>query len=428
MRTESKAAGALPGGTLLRRHSIILWVAAIIALVALPKIFSGGLALTIFCQIGVMAIFALSYNALLGGTGLLSFGHAAYFGIGAFVAMHLLLVVERGGIVFPVTLVPAVGGAAAALFAVVFGYVSVRRPGTAFAMITLGLAELIHSASLTFPQVFGGEGGISGNRVVGPEGWFGIDYASQQQVYYLIIGWAVVAAACLRFLADTPLGRMAAAVRDNADRVDFVGYDVRRVRFAMLIFSAFFSGVAGGLLSLSYERVTIDLLAMSQSSAVLMMTFVGGSSHFLGPVLGATALTVMQSLLANYTSAWLFYFGLLFLLTVLFAPNGIAGLIESLARTVRSGGLRVMTPWYLAVLVSLTLLCVSVVATVELSYSCLSRVDCMEESLRIVGWTLRTDSPSTWLSLLFGMGAGIAGVRLCRSRILALLNPDRGAS
>ena len=412
MSTENIAIPALPDTGTPRVRTAMLWMAAIIALVVLPLVFPGGLALTIFCQIGIMAIFALAYNTLLGGTGLLSFGHAAYFGIGAFATMHLLLAVERGVLVFPVTLAPAIGGAAAALFAFVFGYVSVKRAGTAFAMITLGLAELVHAASLTFPQVFGGEGGISGNRVVGPAGWFGIDYASQRQVYYLIVGWAVVAALSLRFLADTPLGRIASAVRDNSERVEFVGYDIRRVRFAMLIVSAFFSGVAGGLLSLSYERVTINLLEMGQSSAVLMMTFVGGSGHFLGPVLGAAALTVMQSLMANYTQAWLFYFGLLFLLVVLFAPNGIAGLIESFVRSVRGGRLLTMAPWYLAMLVPLALLCASVVGAVELGYSCLSRADCADAAPRIAGWILRTDSPLTWAVLLSGTVAGIAGLRV----------------
>lgn len=428
MSTKNIAIPALPDTGTPKARTAMLWIAAIIALVVLPLLFPGGLALTIFCQIGIMAIFALAYNTLLGGTGLLSFGHAAYFGIGAFATLHLLLAVERGVLVFPVTLAPAIGGAAAALFAFVFGYVSVKRPGTAFAMITLGLAELVYAASLTFPQVFGGEGGISGNRVVGSPGWFGIDYASQRQVYYLIIGWAVAAALCLRFLADTPLGRMAAAVRDNAERVEFVGYDVRRVRFAMLIVSAFFSGVAGGLLSISYERVTINLLEMGQSSAVLMMAFVGGSAHFLGPVLGAAALTLMQSLLASYTSAWLFYFGLLFLLVVLFAPNGIAGLIESFVRSVRAGGLRTMAPWYLAVLIPFALLCVSVVGVVELGYSCHARADCADVGMRFAGWTLRTDSALTWAALLLGVVGGIAGLRICRTRILALLDPERDAS
>ena len=167
-----------------------------------PLLARKGFALSLLCQIGIMTVFAVSYNMLLGQTGLLSFGHAVYYGIGAIVTIHALNLVSAGVLPVPVTLLPLVGGVAGMLCGITFGFVTTRKAGTTFAMITLGIGELVHAGSAMFPGFFGGEGGVSGDRVTG-KAWLGITYGPQLQIYYLIAGWAFVClVAMYAILAD----------------------------------------------------------------------------------------------------------------------------------------------------------------------------------------------------------------------------------
>ena len=209
---------------------LLTWAATALVMIALPFAFKQGFALSMLSQMGIAIIFALSYNMLLGQTGMLSFGHAVYFGLGAFVCAHALNAIGAGRLNLPVTLLPLVGGLAGLVFGVVFGYVTTRRSGTAFAMISLGIAEMVAASALMFPGFFGGEGGIATNRVVG-QPWHGISYGPQIQVYYLIAAWCFVCMIAMFAFTQTPLGRMANAVRDNPERVKFVGYSPNRVRY-----------------------------------------------------------------------------------------------------------------------------------------------------------------------------------------------------
>jgi branched-chain amino acid transport system permease protein len=306
------------------RPGIAAWAAYAALLVAAPLVFRSGFAQSLFCQAGITAIFALSYNMLLGQTGLLSFGHAVYYGLGAFFTIHVLNLAP-GGWRVPVMLMPLVGGAAGLAFGIVFGYVSTRRAGTTFAMISLGIGEMVAACSLMFPGFFGGEAGVSGNRSTGAS-WLGITYGPQIQMYYLIAAWLLACTAAMYALARTPLGRMANAVRDNPQRAQFVGYDPQHVRFMMMALSGFFAGIAGGLAALNYEIVSAESLSAQTSGMVLLATYLGGVAFFAGPIAGAVAVTLMQTALGLVTKAWPFYFGAMFLVTVLFVPGGLAGL------------------------------------------------------------------------------------------------------
>ena len=150
-----------------RWGSMGLWLAFALVMFVMPRVFDSGLSITMLSQMGIAIIACLSYNMLLGQGGMLSFGHAVYTGLGAFVAIHALNAWCGASPALPVSLVPLVGGVAGMGFAVLFGYVTTRKSGTTFAMITLGLAELVFAMSLMVPEFFGGEGGVSGNRVVG---------------------------------------------------------------------------------------------------------------------------------------------------------------------------------------------------------------------------------------------------------------------
>jgi branched-chain amino acid transport system permease protein len=310
----------------LTTRRIVFWGAVALAFAAMPLIFTQSFALSMLSQMGIAIIFALSYNMLLGQTGLLSFGHAVYFGLGAFFCAHALNLIGAGKIWFPVTLVPLIGGVAGLVFGLLFGFVTTRRAGTPFAMISLGIAEMVAASALMFTAFFGGEGGIATNRAVG-KAFLGISYGAQIQVYYLIAGWCLACMIAMFALTWTPLGRMANAVRDNPERAKFVGYNTTRVRWLMMSLASFFAGIGGGLAAINYEIVTAETLGLVASGNVVLMAFIGGIGHFWGPIIGAVLVTLLQSALSNYTQAWLLYFGLFFLVIIMFSPGGIANLI-----------------------------------------------------------------------------------------------------
>ena len=237
------------------KRIVLPWLGLAVILLAAPLVFPQSAALSLLSQMGTMVLLCLSYNMLLGEGGMLSFGHAVYSGLGAFGAIHLMNRMSEGALAFPVTLVPLAGGLTGALCGVMLGYPTTRRAGTTFAMITLGLVELVSACVLMLPEVFGGEGGISGNRVIGAP-VLGISYGPQIQVYYLIAGWLLVCAMAICALRHTPLGRILNAVRDNPERAAFIGYDPQRVRYLALILSAFFAGVSGGLSAINFEIVS----------------------------------------------------------------------------------------------------------------------------------------------------------------------------
>ena len=304
----------------------IVWGSTALVMIVMPFIFTTGFTLTLMSQIGIGVIFALSYNMLLGQGGMLSFGHAVYSGLGAYFSAHALNLIAKGGLFFPVSLLPLVGGVAGLVFGILFGYVTTKKSGTTFAMISLGIGEMVFACSLMFPDFFGGEAGISTNRVVG-KAFLGISYGPSIQVYYLIMAWALVCMAAMFAWTQTPLGRMANAVRDNPERAEFVGYDTHMIRFLTLVLSSFFAGVAGGLSCINFEIVTAENVSAVRSGGVLLATFIGGAGFFFGPVLGSIVFFVMVIAVGAMTKAWLFYLGLLFLIMVLYAPGGFASLI-----------------------------------------------------------------------------------------------------
>lgn len=286
----------------------LTWGLFALVLAVAPLMFGSGLAMTVLSQMGIAIIACLSYNMLLGQGGMLSFGHAVYTGLGSFLAIHALNSVGAGTLSLPVSLVPMVGGLAGVGFAVLFGYVTTRKSGTTFAMITLGLGELVFALSLMIPEFFGGEGGVAGNRVTG-SARMGITFGPQIQVYYLIAAYTFVAVAAMFAFTRTPLGRMLNAVRDNPERVEFVGYDTQKVRYIAFIIAGFFAGISGGLAALNFEIVTAEVVGAARSGAYLLFTFLGGATFFFGPIIGAILMVLAFVLLSEFTKAWLLYLG-----------------------------------------------------------------------------------------------------------------------
>lgn len=388
----------------LRR--VAFWSAIAIVFAALPLAFKQSFALSMLSQMGIAVIFALSYNMLLGQTGLLSFGHAVYFGLGAFFCAHTLNLIGAGKIWLPVTMVPLIGGLAGLAFGLLFGFVTTRRAGTPFAMISLGIAEMVAASALMFTGFFGGEGGIATNRTVGGT-LMGISYGPQIQVYYLIAGWCLVCMIAMYALTWTPLGRMANAVRDNPERAKFVGYNPTRVRWLMMSLASFFAGIGGGLAAINYEIITAEALGLVASGNVVLMAFIGGVGHFWGPIIGAVLVTLLQSALSNYTQAWLLYFGLFFLVIIMFSPGGIANLVTLHKPAWKAHLLQRLLPSYAVAAVAGSIMMLGFFALIEMVYHYEAK-ESVDKAFSYFGTRLDPSQASTWIGVVLVFAVGIA--------------------
>lgn len=341
-----------------------IWVTAALMLVLLPNIFTSGGALTTFCLIGISIIFSLSYNILLGQTGMLSFGHAVYYGIGGFLVIHAINIVGANKLPIPLPVIPLIGGLTGLLFAALLGWVSTKRSGTAFAMISLGVAELIASSALILRTFFGGEAGISANRTRLLK-LFGLSFGPQIQIYYLVAAWTLIAVIAMYALTRTPLGRMCNAVRDNPERVQFVGYNPHVVRYLAFCFSGFFAGIAGALAAINFEIANSAYLGAQQSGTVLFAAYIGGIGFFIGPIVGAIFVTILSLGLSDLTQVWQLYFGLIFIAVVLFAPGGITGLLMMHRPLLKAGTLPSLLPSYLEALIPTLAMMTGLVLAIE---------------------------------------------------------------
>jgi branched-chain amino acid transport system permease protein len=394
-----------------------VWVAAAVVLAVLPYVLRAPAAVPVVNQMGIAVVFALSYNMMLGQGGMLSFGHAVYFGFGGFFAAHALNLAARQGLWLPVPLVPIMGGLGGMLFAAVVGSFSTNRAGTVFAMISLGIAEMMAASSLIFDRFFGGEEGITTNRAKAAS-LGGLSFSTDRDVYYLIAFWVLVSAGAMYAFSRTPVGRMANAVRDNPERAEFVGYSQRWVRYVSFCASGLFAGVAGGLFAVNYEILTAENMGLGASGAVLLMTYIGGIGTFAGPVLGAIVFTFLQSMLSDYTSVWLLYLGLVFLAVVLFLPFGLAGVLamhDSARRNRRLG--RLVGPYAVAAAVTLIAV-IGLIGCLEMVYFFVS-APAGQVTKRLFWLTLNVRTATPWLAFLALIVLGGLGMRWAGPRAAA---------
>jgi branched-chain amino acid transport system permease protein len=392
----------------------VTWGLFAVVLAVAPLVFTSGLGLTVLSQMGIAIIACLSYNILLGQGGMLSFGHAVYTGLGAFLAIHALNAVSSGSLPIPVSAVPLVGGLAGMGFAALLGYVTTRKAGTTFAMITMGVGELVFAMSLMIPEFFGGEGGVSGNRVIG-KAFLGITYGPPIQVYYLIAVYTFFSVVLMFAFTRTPLGRILNAVRDNPERVEFVGYNTQRVRYTAFIIAGFFAGISGGLGALNFEIVTAEVVHAARSGAYLLFTFLGGATFFFGPIIGAILMVLAFVLFSEFTKAWLLYLGLIFLFMVMYAPGGFASLIMMNLRVAAFGKLRQLWSSYLALAVTGLVALVGAAAMVEMTYH-LQLSSSEGPDIQFMGVTLNTTGMDNWLGAAAILFVGIVLFEIARRR------------
>ena len=394
---------------------VVVWSLFALILLVAPLIFTSSLSQTMLSQMGIAIIVCLSYNILLGQGGMLSFGHAVYSGMGSFLAIHTLNKIS-GGWPLQVSLIPIVGGLASMAVAILLGWVTTKKAATPFAMITLGIGELVWAMSLMFPDFFGGEGGVSGNRVTGAK-TFGITYGPQIQLYYLIAFYTFICTGLMFAFTRTPLGRMLNAVRDNPERVEFVGYDTQKVRYLSFIIAAFFAGISGGLAALNFEIVTSEVVSGYRSGAYLLFTFLGGATFFFGPILGGILMVLAFVLLSEFTKAWLLYLGLIFLFMVMFAPGGVASLIMMNLRVAVFGHLRKLWVSYLALGVTALIVLLGAATMIEMLYH-LQLNEALGPELTFLGASLDSKGLNSWFGAAFVMLTGLGLFEVCRRQFV----------
>ncbi|MBI3990190.1 MAG: branched-chain amino acid ABC transporter permease [candidate division NC10 bacterium] len=264
----------------------------------------------------IMALFALSYNLLLGETGLVSFGHAAFFGVGGYTYALLATKVGTPALV-NIVLAPI----ATALIALLVGYFCVRLHGILFSMLTLAFGQVIYTVTFQWYSFTGGDNGIVGlpaPPLLIPPGNYAV----------FVIFVVVTCGIALWRLAHSPFGQALRIMRENRERAEFIGIPVRRLRLIVFTIAGGFAGIAGLLFALLNRQVFPDDMYWAQTAQVLVMSLLGGIFTFLGPVVGAFIVTVLQYWIATYTIYWLLILGTILLLCVLFFPQGIVGSLQ----------------------------------------------------------------------------------------------------
>jgi len=331
---------------------IVLVGAGVALLLAAPLLLSQGL-VNAAIQMLIAALFACAYNLLCGQAGMLSFGHAAYFGVGAFATVHAMNAIGGTGLL-PTPLLPLAGAVGGLGIGAIAGWFATQRTGTYFAMITLAIAELLHALAPHLKGLFGGEAGVSAMRMPA----LGLTFGSSTQVYYLTLVWVLVSIALLYLYTQTPVGRLTLGLRENGHRLRFLGYDVHKLSVLVFAISAMFSGVAGGLQVINNEAANYVLFDPSLSAAVVLNTYIGGVKVFLGPALGAALMTFFGYAISDLTQSWLLYQGILFVLVMMFMPAGLAGMVGTSSTLRKRYGAAALAPAFvLALLAALCLSC-----------------------------------------------------------------------
>src|SRR5204862_1757675 len=283
-------------------------------------------------EIVIFSLLAIAYNLLMGYTGLVSFGHSAFFGIGGYAAGLAQLYLAKGMVV------PVIAGVlGATLTGAVIGFLLMRKRGVYFSLLTLAFTQMFFYIVYGATAVTGGENGLGGiERFPLGAGTLRVDLGDKRVYYYAT---AVVAAAAIWVLwrvVHSPFGRVLQGIRENEQRASFVGYDVRRYKLAVFVVSCAFAGLAGALYTFLLNFAYPEALHVTMAGEIAAMTLVGGMPSFVGPAVGAAVFVFMRDTLSSWTENWLVYFGVIFIAFVMFSPNGIVGVVQRL-RGLRRG-------------------------------------------------------------------------------------------
>jgi branched-chain amino acid transport system permease protein len=303
------------------------WMALVVVLAIYPRLF-GIYYTNLFVTFAVFAIFSVSFNLLLGYTGLLSFGHAMFFGAGGY-GTALALTHIKGLPLLPAVLL---GLVSAVVLALILSPLVVRVSGTAFAMLHLAFGQLMHMLAYKLRSITGGEDGIGGFPIppFTIPGVVSINMKTPENFYYFAIIVLGVSLWIMWFFTKTPFGQIQVGVRDNAMRVDYLGFKVPQTKAVVYVVAGAFAGVAGSIYALFQNLISSGALDIFTSFTPVTMTMVGGIGSFLGPVLGAAVIQMLEEMTTRFTEQVELVIGLILILVILFAPMGFVGLVRSL--------------------------------------------------------------------------------------------------
>ena len=303
--------------TFIMRHR----VAAVLAVLLVFPLVMPYEALAI--NILIFGLYAVGFNLLFGYTGMLSFGHAAFLGVGSYLCG--IAIVSFG---WPWWAAILTGVAASALVGVVMGYLAIRTRGIYFSMVTLALAQIVYYAFYKAEAWTGGENGLRGVKV-GPVDLLGwkLDFLNPTTKYYVILMFVAAALWFVSRVLNSPFGAVIEAIRENEQRTAACGFDVARAKLLVFVLSAAVCGLAGALRALHLSIVPIDSLHYLQSGQAVMMCLLGGMGTFFGPFVGAAVFLYLEDVTTAYTSHWMAAVGVIFMVFVLFFPRGVWGSI-----------------------------------------------------------------------------------------------------
>ena len=287
--------------------------------------------LALLTEIIIFALFAVSYNLLLGYAGLLSFGHAMFFGVGAYtvaiVLNHISGLSFFGAVIISV-LVTTVAG-----FAV--GSLLLRHKGVPFALLTLAFNALFYAIATKWHSITGGDDGLS---IRLPDISLGFAHLKTGDITVFYFITLVIIGSVILFcwyFTRTAMGQTVLLMRENEERMKFLGYNTNVSRLILFVFTGFLAGLAGSFYTLHYQFTSISAISIDMSTIVVLMVIIGGTGSFIGPILGAFVYTYLQDFLSDVTDRWPFIMGLIFIFMILYLPRGLSGLIDSLIQRLR---------------------------------------------------------------------------------------------
>jgi branched-chain amino acid transport system permease protein len=294
------------------------------ALIAMPWVL-GGYTLRLLTESIIFSLYAVSYNMLLGYAGLLSFGHAMFFGVGAFATTVFLEHIAG----LPLLLAVSMATAFTALVGLVVGILLLRVKGTPFALLTLAFNALFFSIGIKWTAVTGGDDGAIVNVPDINLGLIRLNLFDGPTVYFVTLAVVGSAIAFCWYFTCTAMGQSVLLIRENEERMRFLGYNTHVSRLILFVFSGSLAGLAGAFYAILHGFVSLDAVSIAMTTKVLLMAFIGGIGHFVGPVLGAVFYTYFQNFISELTDSWPLIMGVLFIAMVLWTPGGLAGMIQS---------------------------------------------------------------------------------------------------
>jgi branched-chain amino acid transport system permease protein len=308
-----------------QRNAPYLFIAALFALGAVMPLVLKPYHVNMLTEIIVFALFAVSYNLLLGYAGLLSFGHAMFFGMGAFTVavslIHIPGLSMWGAIGLALAMTTVVGFVAGGLL--------LRHKGSYFALLTLAFNSLFYAVATKWHSVTGGDDGLSITRPDLALGFTTINLAGIESFYYFTLVTVGAAIVFCWYFTQTAMGQTVLMMRENEERMKFLGYNTNISRLILFTFTGAVAGLAGAFYTLHFQFCSQSAISVDMTTTVLLMTFVGGTGTFWGPMLGALVYVILQNYLSDITDRWPLFMGLIFVFMVLFIPGGLTQIIQS---------------------------------------------------------------------------------------------------